>query len=92
MESASASVNTLWSDIKKVVNTKNAIYLFIATNAAHIFPTRYIAGHDEIMTMIKQLTPKKSRDKGKFNLLKHLLIYVLIFLITVGVVQYFLSR
>ncbi|WP_169306728.1 YcxB family protein [Cohnella pontilimi] len=90
--SASTSVNTLWTDVQKVQMTKNTVLLFIASNAAHILPRRYLTGHPEIYTMIQQYIPKESRKKGKSRWLRNVVFYMVIFLVTVAIVQFMLSR
>ncbi|RED55520.1 YcxB family protein [Cohnella lupini] len=91
MDSESTTSKVLWPDVQRVIVSKKGIYLFIASNAGHLFPRRFLEGKDRIRTMVLQYTTPKSRTRGKSKLPKLLAVYLLIFLVTVGIVQFFLS-
>jgi hypothetical protein len=92
MESESTTSKVLWPDVQRVIVNKKGIYLFIASNAGHLFPQRFLEGKDRIRTMVLQYTTPKSRSRGKSKFLMRVALYLLIFLITVGIVQFFLAR
>lgn len=91
MEAESSTANILWQDIRKVVRTKRAVYLFIAQNVAHIIPCRCL-DTDEPLRMIEQYASKKSRQRNRMRPIGCIFLMLMIFLVTVGIVQFFLSR
>ncbi|MEK0313333.1 YcxB family protein [Cohnella sp. 56] len=92
MESESTTAKVLWPDVQRVIVNKKGIYLFIASNAAHLFPQRFLTGKDRIRTMIMQYTTTKSRSRGKSKLWVSVVIYLLIFIVTVGIVQFYIAK
>ena len=91
METDSSTMKVLWSDVQRVIVDRDGIYLFVSSNAGHLLPERYLAGNDRIRSMAIQLTPPKSKSAGKSRLWRTLAVYLAIFLITFGIVQ-FLSK
>lgn len=90
LKTESSSSFTRWEDIQKVVKTRKAVYLFIASNAAHIFPRRFFTT-DEPLKMMEQHAPEKSRKMGRIQAIRFIAVLLLIFMITVVVVQYIMS-
>lgn len=92
MESESTTSKVLWPDVQRVIVNKKGINLFIASNAGHLIPQRYLAGKDAIRAMVMKYTTPKSRAKGKSKLLATIAIYLVIFLVTVAIVQFYLAK
>ncbi|MFD2333593.1 YcxB family protein [Cohnella sp. GCM10020058] len=92
MASESSTSKVLWPDVQKVIVNKKGIYLFIASNAGHLIPQRYLVGKDGIGAMVMKFTTPKSRARGKSKLLVKIAIYVVIFLVTVAIVQFYLAK
>ncbi|WP_425489433.1 YcxB family protein [Cohnella thailandensis] len=92
MESESSNAKVQWSDVQRVIINKHGIFLIIFSNAGHLFPQRFLEGKDGIRKMVLQYTSPQSRKKSKSKFLLKLGLYLLIFLVTVGIVQFYISR
>ncbi|WP_127532162.1 YcxB family protein [Paenibacillus kobensis] len=87
MESESLAANLKWEDFVKYLKTKQAIYLYMNANSAHVLPVRDLSGEE--IQFIVELAKAKIKRKSRWTSLGfRFLFYILIFLITVGLMQY----
>ncbi|BBH22447.1 hypothetical protein Back11_37920 [Paenibacillus baekrokdamisoli] len=88
---ASESMSALikWNDLRQVITTKNAMYFFITDRSAQILPLRCVteAQKNSLLSLIKEKVVHKKKRFGVLVLIM-IFIYLMIFLVTVGVFQY----
>ncbi|WP_336775702.1 YcxB family protein [Paenibacillus sp. MMO-58] len=87
IESESLTVRMQWTDFTGIFATKSAIYLMVNGITAHIFPRRCFT--DEQWSEFGQMVRSRIKQKKKLRGVRNLLIYLFIFVVTVGIVQYF---
>ncbi|MFC5472289.1 YcxB family protein [Cohnella suwonensis] len=93
MESESTTQRLLWSDLVRALTLPKFVVLFLAHNSVHLIPTRAMS--PEQVQAIKQAIKDKVRKDKKSGLRRFLIrtaIYLVVFLVTVGIVQYFLAE
>ncbi|MCK9858985.1 YcxB family protein [Paenibacillus sp. ATY16] len=87
LESDSLTVRMQWTDFTGLFATKSAIYLMVNGVTAHIFPRRCFT--DEQWSEFGHTVRGRIKQKKKLRGVRNLLIYVFIFIVTVGIIQYF---
>lgn len=75
-----------WQDFVKSIIAKEFVALFIGTNSAHVIPTIHLTAEEQ--RMLRGLV--KAKIKNKSNALGMIVLMIVLFLVTVGVTQYFL--
>lgn len=89
MESESTTQQIRWQEFNKFIITKRFIYLFIANNSAHIVPISTLS-NDEKLFVVQHI--KSKVKKHKMGCLFVVVIGMIIFLVTVGILQFFISK
>ncbi len=88
LESESTTQRMNWNDVQKYIITKNAIYLFVSSNSAHVIPFRSLSS--EQTDQLIRLVTVKIHHKQKKNVLGILFIALLSFVLVVEIIQYIL--
>jgi hypothetical protein len=88
METESTTQKVLWKDFVKYILTKRFVYLFVSNNSAHLVPLDELT-NDEKLFLIQIVKSKVNKQKS--GCILALIICLVLFLVTVGIVQYFLS-
>ncbi|ACS99247.1 YcxB family protein [Paenibacillus sp. JDR-2] len=87
LESDSLTVRMQWEDFTGLFATKSAIYLLVNGVTAHIFPRRSFT--EEEWSQFKHATRSRVTRKKSYRWARNLLVYIAIFVVTVGIIQYF---
>jgi hypothetical protein len=88
LESESITQKILWNDLVRTILTKESIYLFISSNSAHIIPLRELTMEQrQFLSHIMKTKVKKQKP----SFVRPLGICLILFLVTIGIVRYFLN-
>ncbi|MGO4109003.1 YcxB family protein [Paenibacillus sp. YAF4_2] len=90
MESESMTARIMWADFTNAITTKSAIYLMVSHNAAHALPRRCFT--QEQWIHFRKITKSRIKRKNKYKWVRNAIIYLVIFLVTVGIVQYYAAN
>ena len=88
LESESTTQKILWKDFSKYVLTKRFVYLFVANNSAHFIPISELS-NEEKQFIIQNVKSKVKKHKN--GCLFAILIFLIIFVVTVGIIQFLLA-
>ncbi|MFC5405852.1 YcxB family protein [Cohnella soli] len=93
MESESTTQRVRWSDMVRGLCLPKYIMMFHSHNAIHLIPARSLTPeqYESIKITIKNKV-KKPKQSGAKRFLKWTAIYLIIFLVAVGVTQFFLAE
>jgi hypothetical protein len=90
-DSETIQATNKWSKFKDFRQNKNYLFLFLWDKSALVFPVRCFEGEQEIEKFKSFIPPviKNKKPKGNFHVFSLVVLYLMVFLVLVGLISYF---